>query len=294
MTTQKVIISGGETFTQQTYNGVSILVRNADGYINATKMGSRDHRDVHDFLGGKRFVQICTIWSSEAQGVQQAKYVLPTVGHINEVKGTYVHAKLVHFVAEWVDLKYAFTVQRIMDSVNKQLHSIMNNNDLPDEPVVAKRLLDSATVELKAKDAEIEELKEDYERLENEFYDLVLENVKNEQGRKKMERKVVRLEEQQFDKDVRTNFCSRRIKILRDEKKCYYLSSDDKGNYQGLELVRECLFVSGINVRLDVRTWMGRQFNRRIDIVPKFSEAELPEVTTYIEELNPKEITIHV
>jgi hypothetical protein len=61
-----------------------------------------------------------------------------------------------------------------------------------------------------------------------------------------------------------------------------------------LELVREYLFVSGINVRLDVRTWMARQFNRRIDIVPKFSEAEFPEVVDYIEELNPKEITIHV
>jgi hypothetical protein len=177
----------------------------------------------------------------------------------------------------------------------------MEDNDLPDVPVVAKKLLDSAEVDLKVKDEEIQHLKkqfedltEDYEKLETDFYSLALENVKNRQGKKKIERRVERLEQQKFDRDVRTNFCSRRIKILKDDGKCYYLSCDDKKNYQGLELVREYVFVSGINVRLDVRKWMAGEFNRKIDIVPKFSEAELQTVVTYIESLNPKEVTIYV
>jgi hypothetical protein len=176
----------------------------------------------------------------------------------------------------------------------------MKDNDLPDVPVVAKKLLDTAEVQMKVKDEEIQQLKkhfedltEDYEKLESEFYDLTLKNVKNEQGKKKVERKVERLEQQKFERDLRTDFCSRRIKILMDDKKCYHLSSDDKRNYQRLELVREYVFISGINILLEVRTWMAGHFNRMIEIVPKFSEAGLPEVVAYIENLNPKEITIY-
>jgi hypothetical protein len=279
--------------------GVSILVRDKNSYVNASKMGTAS-RPARNYInapvkknGKNDFDELVEAWNSEDEfaGVV-AKYELDK-GYNNKVAGTYIYPKLVHYVAEWVDLEYSITVQEIMDSINKQLHSIMEDNGLPDEPVVAKRLLDSAEVQLKVKDAEIEELKEDYERLEQEFYDLALENFQNRQEKRKVERKVERFERQQVERDVRTNFCSRRIKILRDEKKCYYLPSDDKRNYQGLELMREYLFVSGINVRLDVRTWMARQFNRRTEIVPKFTEAELPVVVTYIEDLNPKEITIH-
>jgi hypothetical protein len=224
MATQKVIKSNNESFTQKTFNGVSILVRGVDGYVNASKMGNGDvAHQVRHYLSGKKFNEICDVWGMEMKNAnipaQPAKYALLS-GYNVDTQGTYVHPDMVHFVAEWVDLEYAFTVQKIMSDLNKQLHSIMEDNDLPDEPVVAKRLLDSATVEWKVKDAEIEELKEDYERLEQEFYDLALENFHNGQQKRKVERKVERLERQQFDRDVRTNFCSRRIKILRDEKKC--------------------------------------------------------------------------
>jgi hypothetical protein len=299
MTTQPKIQSNGEDFTTRTYMGVSILVRDKDGYVNASKMGNGDDgRRARDFINPdpryrkSKFAEICDKWSSRMVS-KPAKYKLDK-GFDNDVKGTYIHPDLVHFVAEWIDLDYAWVVVRIVKEINKQLHSIMEDNDLPDEPVVAKKLLDSATLVLKVKDAEIEELKEDYEKLESDFYDLALENVKNEQGKKKVERRVERLEQRQFDRDVRTDYCSRRIKILKDEEKCYHLSCDDKRNYQGLELVSEYVFVSGINIRLDARTWMASQFNRKIDTVPKFSESELPTVVTYIESLNPKEITIYV
>jgi FtsZ-binding cell division protein ZapB len=192
MATQKVIKSNNETFTQKTFNGVSILVRDVDEYVNASKMGGP--RDVRDFLSGKKFSEICSVWGSRkgrskvSISQKPAKYPLLT-GLDGNTQGTYNHPDQVHFVAEWVDLEYAFTVRDIMESIDQQLHSIMEDNDLPDEPVVAKRLLDSATVELKVKDAEIEELKEDYERLEQEFYDLALEIFHNGQRRGKLKEK---------------------------------------------------------------------------------------------------------
>jgi hypothetical protein len=287
MTTQKAIKSGGENFTLKTYMGIAILVRDLDGYVNVTKMHERATQFVNPNRS-KKWVEVVDFWMKKTPA-QEPRYVLSD-GFGNDVTGIYVHPDLIHFVAHAVSIEYAFTVQKIMNSIDLQLHSIMEDNNLPDEPVVAKKLLDSASIELKCKDEEIlrlkkqfEDLTEDYEKLESECYELALENVKNEQGKKKVERKVQRLEQQQFDRDVRTDFCSRRIKVLVDDKKCYHLSSDDKRNYKGLELVREYLFVSGINIRLDVRTWMATQFNRKIDIVPKFSEGEFPVVVAYIE-----------
>ena len=64
------------------------------------------------------------------------KYQLLNVS--NEFKGTYIHPKLVHFVAEWVDLEYAFTVSEIMDSINDKVHEELNNKQLPDNVENAK------------------------------------------------------------------------------------------------------------------------------------------------------------
>ena len=64
------------------------------------------------------------------------KYRLLNVS--NEFKGTYIHPKLVHFVAEWVDLEYAFTVSEIMDSINDKVHEELNNKQLPDNVENAK------------------------------------------------------------------------------------------------------------------------------------------------------------
>jgi hypothetical protein len=40
-----------------------------------------------------------------------------------ELRGSYIHPKLVHHVAEWANLKYAVKVGKIMDSINE------NNNE---------------------------------------------------------------------------------------------------------------------------------------------------------------------
>jgi hypothetical protein len=71
-------------------------------------------------LSGKKFNEICDVWGMEMKNAnipaQPAKYALLR-GYNVDTQGTYVHPDLVHFVAEWVDLSYAFRVQKILDSI---------------------------------------------------------------------------------------------------------------------------------------------------------------------------------
>ena len=50
-----------ETFTTGTYNGISVLIRDKDGYINATKLGN-DKKRARDYVNSPKFDEICKIW----------------------------------------------------------------------------------------------------------------------------------------------------------------------------------------------------------------------------------------
>lgn len=52
----------------------------------------------------------------------------------NEFKGTFIHPDLIHFVAQWVDVSYAFAVKHVMDSINDKVHEVLKKNELPDTP----------------------------------------------------------------------------------------------------------------------------------------------------------------
>jgi predicted nuclease with TOPRIM domain len=140
---------------------------------------------------------------------------------------------------------------------------------------------------------ELDSVKEDKKELESEFDELAQEKFNLEKKHTKTVRKVKELERQKIARDVRTDFCSRKVKILKDAKNNYYLSSDDKKRYRKLKLVRVYEFVSGINMRLDVRNWMAERFNRRMEAVPEFSEEEFPVVEAYLESKNPKRIIVY-
>ena len=130
-----------ETFTTGTYNGISILIRDKDGYINATKLGN-DKKRARKYVNSEKFDEICKIWMKRRSAPKSAdpempgKYKIPNA--TNEFKGTYVHPELIHFVAEWVDISYAFTVADIMNSINDKVHEVLTSQQLPDTPENAK------------------------------------------------------------------------------------------------------------------------------------------------------------
>ena len=130
-----------ETFTIGTYNGISVLIRDKDGYINAAKLGN-DKKRARKYASSEKFDEICNLWMKNrsaqkgADPEMTAKYQI--LNGSNEFKGTYVHPDLVHFVAEWVDISYAFTVADIMNSINDKVHEVLKKNELPDTPENAK------------------------------------------------------------------------------------------------------------------------------------------------------------
>ncbi|KAI5548506.1 hypothetical protein TVAGG3_0169980 [Trichomonas vaginalis G3] len=155
--------SNGETFTKGTYNGIEVLRRDKDDYINATKMareaGKLNH--LNRFLNSAKMHEILEFWLKEYGGAKsgstskQAFYEL-TKGVINEFKGIYIHPDLVHFVAEWCSVKYAFYVKDIMDSIDKKVHEKLDEEELEDTVENAKPLFEQEVRKMREKQLEHE------------------------------------------------------------------------------------------------------------------------------------------
>ena len=126
--------NNGETFTRGTYNGISILIRDKDGYINASKLGNNWKPSRH-FIQSERFKQICQYWTKRNQS-KSPQYTLNEAP--NGYRGVYIHPDLIHFVAEWVDIEYAFIVSDIMNSINEKLHKELEKQHLQDVVEIAK------------------------------------------------------------------------------------------------------------------------------------------------------------
>ncbi|KAI5514465.1 hypothetical protein TVAGG3_0461680 [Trichomonas vaginalis G3] len=155
--------SNGETFTKGTYNGIEVLRRDKDGYINATKMAREAGRLNHlnRFLNSAKMQEILEFWMNEYGGAtfgstsKQAFYEL-TKGVINEFKGIYIHPDLIHFVAEWCSVKYAFYVKDIMDSIDKKVHEKLDEEELEDTVENAKHLFEEEVGKMCGKQLEHE------------------------------------------------------------------------------------------------------------------------------------------
>lgn len=151
--------NSGETFTRGTFNGISVMIRDKDGYINESKFGN-DSKRSRDYIKSDRFNQICQYWIKNRSGRNcphpnsLPKYTLTNIE--NNFKGVYVHPDLIHFVAEWVDIEYAFTVADIMNSINNKVHETLEKQHKPDtienaNPVfkaIAKKITLKIDVEL--------------------------------------------------------------------------------------------------------------------------------------------------
>ncbi|EAX77569.1 hypothetical protein TVAG_085170 [Trichomonas vaginalis G3] len=155
--------SNGETFTKGTYNGIEVLRRDKDGYINATNMareaGKLNH--LNRFLNSAKMQEILEFWLKEYGGAKsgstskQTFYEL-TKGVMNEFKGIYIHPDLVHFVAEWCSVKYVFYVKDIMDSIDKKVHEKLDEEELEDTVENAKPLFEQEVRKMREKQLEHE------------------------------------------------------------------------------------------------------------------------------------------
>ena len=133
------ILCNNETFTLSTYNGFKIIIRDSDGFINASDVVRQLNKQE------KLTKQIKTLLKSvQYQDFEKAlKNILPDKNLNynlkkevkNNLRGSYVHPKIINFVCYWCSPTYALSVGEIMDSINEQNITVMNKliQDLQDE-----------------------------------------------------------------------------------------------------------------------------------------------------------------
>ena len=144
--------SKGEVFETGSYHGFSILIRQSDGHINATKLceqfetrngNPKRFRDIFDNTNWHEFYdEFCKEYeknvfavfpaNAENTGNSDEKVsggIFPNVEFIdncmqsysNKCRGIYIHPKLINYVAIWASPKYAVYVSKIMDLLNERI-----------------------------------------------------------------------------------------------------------------------------------------------------------------------------
>ena len=138
------ITSNNETFTQSVYNGFKIIIRNSDGYINASNVV----KQINDKENTAKLIKtlfksvqyqdfenrLKTILQGKILPGKNLKYNL--INDVNNnLRGSYVHPKLINFICFWCSPSYALLVSEIMDSINEQNTTEMNKRikDLQDK-----------------------------------------------------------------------------------------------------------------------------------------------------------------
>ena len=267
-TTTEKINYKGELFIKSTYNGVFILIRKKDGYINASKMGNETRR-ARKFVNSEKFDELCKMWLKYGSAPNSAdrnetkissKYELKYI--TNELKGTYIHPELVHFVAEWVNYEYAFTVSRIMDSINERakLKNISDNENLNE--IINK--LNEENKELRDKITEQEKTIEEQE-------ETIIEQEET------IEEQANKL----FDKSVRVNINNRKLTIHQEDG-LIKISANNSRKFK--DIITQYNFPASMNVKMSIK----KEFKiKNLSDVP---EEKLNDIINYLKGLQPKEI----
>lgn len=151
-------------FEKKTYNGIEIIVETNTGYVNASQMCSANGKTWRQYKTTNQWKEIVQIFAEFIKPNEICKKIqgvdFPTpqfdIKITRDFQGTYIHPKLVHFVAEYVSKQYAFKVSELMDSINKAVHEELEQKQLPDTPENAKPVFDRKVDEIVQRGVELE------------------------------------------------------------------------------------------------------------------------------------------
>lgn len=119
-----------------TYNGFEIIVRKTDNYFNASKLIKKinelehTNKQLKNLLQNKTFKDLSREISVAGIPASDTQLDLP-----NDLSGTYMNKLLINYVCMWCSIRYLIQVNRIMDSINEQNTTEMNQKikDLQDK-----------------------------------------------------------------------------------------------------------------------------------------------------------------
>ena len=135
-------------FEIKTYNGISIIVNNNDGYINASQMCSSNGKFWRHYKNTKMWKSITEAFDKRYLN-EKSSYYIDKVSP--QYQGEYIHPKLVHFVAEYCSVDYAFAVAELMDSINNKVHDVLEKQHLQDTVENAKPVFNEAVKRISLK-----------------------------------------------------------------------------------------------------------------------------------------------
>ncbi|KAA6398998.1 MAG: hypothetical protein EZS28_005470, partial [Streblomastix strix] len=124
------VIQNNEQFVNASYNGMTILVRQSDGYINVSQFCYQYSKQFRSLIKQDRWKDHIKAEIDERQPERNLLGLLMysiDKGYANDFKGYYVHPILINYIAIWISPKYAVTVRKIMDSINENSQQTHTN-----------------------------------------------------------------------------------------------------------------------------------------------------------------------
>ncbi|KAA6382308.1 MAG: hypothetical protein EZS28_022165 [Streblomastix strix] len=155
-------------FKTTTYNGITIVVRSTDEWVNASKMvmtlTKNDESRLVDLFKSVNWIKYYNYFKQQQQKltpeISRVEFYKQNNTYPVELRGYYVHPKLVNYIAIWASPQYASDVGEIMDSINKNSlaqHIIFEKN--------ARRTIDRLNEEVMEQITIADNLADDIEQL---------------------------------------------------------------------------------------------------------------------------------
>ena len=161
------------------YNGFEIIVRKSDNYFNASRLinniNKLEHtnKQIHHLLQNKTFNDLVKEISKDknipSTNIIDIQKKLP-----NDLSGTYMNKLLLNYVCMWCSMKYLIKVNEIMDSINEQNTTVMNQlieelkaQSIPD---IGDNLENSKYIFIDQVDEDTFKLIYDQKQLKNQHY----------------------------------------------------------------------------------------------------------------------------
>ena len=113
------------------YNGFEIIVRKSDNYFNASRLINNINRlehtnkQIHHLLQNKTFNDLVKEISKD-KNIPSTNIIDIQNNLSNDLSGTYMDKLLLNYVCMWCSTKYLIKVNKIMDSINEQNTTVMN------------------------------------------------------------------------------------------------------------------------------------------------------------------------
>ena len=155
---QLEIENNGEKFKRGTYNGISVIIHEKTGFINATDMCNQFKKRFRKIFENHAWQQYFEAFKKEYSASPEKGRHLETefLYQLNKgisvkdnyLRGTYVDPRLINYIAIWASPQYAITVGRIMDSFNQRIHNELVTQKLPDIPENTQPILNNIANQL--------------------------------------------------------------------------------------------------------------------------------------------------